>query len=251
LLGTEWESGDAGSLGGASNLILLARLAVDRFSGLDELAEKAIDLCLGWVLQVPASELLSILLAGNQESSSIVGRLVELAREMEDVTLWLGETPIADLSPLSELPKLTGLLLHGTSITDLRPLVGLTALRVLTLDGTTISDLAPLAKLRKLESLSLAEMPVTDLSPLTGLTELRRLYLEGSQVKDLLALADLMKLEMLDLNNTQVADIAPLVGLKKLRRLNLWRTRVSKEQVLSLKRALPDLQIHGPDGGGV
>jgi Leucine-rich repeat (LRR) protein len=75
--------------------------------------------------------------------------------------------------------------------------------------------------------------------------------LEGSQVKDLLALADLMKLEMLDLNNTQVADIAPLVGLKKLRRLNLWRTRVSKEQVLSLKRALPDLQIHGPDGGGV
>ncbi|MFV2172563.1 NACHT domain-containing protein [Actinomadura sp. LOL_016] len=75
---------------------------------------------------------------------------------------------LKDFTPLGQLGGLDSLSLAGTSIRDVAPLAGASALRSINLDGCTgISDLSPLASLANLRRLFIREVqPDIDLVPL-------------------------------------------------------------------------------------
>ena len=59
-----------------------------------------------------------------------------------------GSNAISDLSPLSTLTKLRGVLLDANLITDLQPLAGLPELTSIDLSGNQISNLSPLSQVQ-------------------------------------------------------------------------------------------------------
>jgi RNA polymerase sigma factor (sigma-70 family) len=109
--------------------------------------------------------------------------------------LYLGQNPITDLRPLSNLTQLVGLHLwhvpvHPTDL-DLRPLATLINLEMLSLEGNWISDIRPLMGLKKLRRLHLSNNQIEDVRPLAELTKLRQLWLERNPIKDLAPLSGL------------------------------------------------------------
>ena len=155
--------------------------------------------------------------------------------------LYLSNTQVTDLSPLTVLTHLNILYLSNTQVTDLSPLSVLTQLKELYLSNTQVTDLSPLSVLTQLNSLDLSNTQVTDLSPLTVLTQLNSLYLSNTQVTDLSPLSVLTQLNRLDLNNTQVTDLSPLSVLTQLKELYLSYTQIT--EVLPLKN-LTNLTIY-------
>jgi serine/threonine protein kinase/Leucine-rich repeat (LRR) protein len=92
------------------------------------------------------------------------------------ISLDASENPIADLSPLSACRGLQILDLHGTQITDLRPLAQL-KLQRLVAAGTALRDLSILRGMPLVE-LDLAACPdLSDSSPLVGCPRLETLLL--------------------------------------------------------------------------
>lgn len=67
--------------------------------------------------------------------------------------------------------------------------------------------------------------------------------LYGTRASDVTPLANLTNLRGLNLVDTRVSDLTPLAELKNLRWLYLGRLDVSEEQVIKLRRALPNCDI--------
>ena len=155
----------------------------------------------------------------------------------------LRDTQVSDAEPLSRLTNLQELSLSSTRVSDIEPLSRLTNLQDLGLTDTQVSDIEPLRGLTNLQELRLSGTQVSDIEPLRGLTNLQRLDLLGTQVSDIEPLRGLTNLQKFYLSGTQVSDIEPLRGLTNLQELYLSGTQVSKEQVKSLKEALPGLKI--------
>lgn len=88
--------------------------------------------------------------------------------------------------------------------------------------GSVLEALVEEAKRIDLLFLSLGNTEATDLGPLAGLTSLQRL----------------------SLSDTGVADLGPLAGLASLQTLDLRGTKVSAEQVVELKRQLPNCSVY-------
>jgi Leucine-rich repeat (LRR) protein len=137
-----------------------------------------------------------------------------------------GDISLTDLRPLSGLTRLTSLnLSHSVSLCNLIPLEGLIALTLLNLEGCSdLLDLRPLAALTRLTRLNLRECSnLADLSPLVGLTALTSLDLSSCwDLTDLRPLAGLTALASLDLSNCKkLTDLRPLAGLTALTSLNL------------------------------
>ena len=76
---------------------------------------------------------------------------------------------------------------EATSIGDLSPLAGLTALREINVEtkGETIEDINPLRDLVSLEVIALGGNRIEDISALADLTKLEDLFLQGNQISDL------------------------------------------------------------------
>ena len=87
--------------------------------------------------------------------------------------LWLANTEVSDLRPLSDLTTLYHLGLSRTYIRDLRPISGLIALKTLWLDFTDVRDLGPIANLTELTDLRIDNTPISDLAPTARLTALQ------------------------------------------------------------------------------
>ncbi len=253
LLGAGWEKGEPLPRDKENDALLLARLAIDRYSGLpDELARQAVTSSLRWALAkqekniFPGPLVLRVLLAGHENAAAVLAELVRLAVEQKLTQLNLAGTAVRDLEPLAALTQLQWLGLDRTAVRDLEPLAALTQLQWLGLDGTAVRDLQPLAALTQLQWLGLDGTAVRDLQPLAALTQLQELELRGTAVRDLQPLAALTQLQGLDLRGTAVRDLEPLAALTQLRGLDLDGTAVSKEEVAALKAALPELRIFGP-----
>jgi internalin A len=88
--------------------------------------------------------------------------------------LSLSETYIDNVSALRNLRELTHLDLSHTSVTDIFPLAGLTNLQFLNLDGTRVSDISPLRKMTALKEMKFAGSQIHDLSPLAPGAEIMR-----------------------------------------------------------------------------
>jgi len=137
----------------------------------------------------------------------------------------------ADLSPLKGM-QLSVLHFGGTQISDLSPLKDMPLLSGLNAYGTPIYDLSPLSGI-PLTTLDVGLTSVTDLSPLIGMP-LEQLWIASTQVTDLLPLTK-MPLKQVSLVETYVSDLSPLKDLP-LERLGLdftphWNT----EQIRSIK----------------
>lgn len=140
---------------------------------------------------------------------------------------------ITDLSPLSELPKLTFLNVMNTGATDLSPLASLTALESLHISNAEISDLTPLAGMSHLTDLYLTDgnLPnskISDISPLSGLTSLENLRIPSvSEIHDLTPLSGLAGLKTLSVNGIsysgvgKITSLEPLANLTNLEVINL------------------------------
>jgi internalin A len=167
--------------------------------------------------------------------------LVELkVRDVEDGSL----APIVGRKSLRSLwigPELESLSVNPmTSVTELTPLAGLSALEELVLRGARPADVAALRGLTSLRKLDLSQCHVRDLSPLAGLVHLRELHLSGNVAQSAAPLARMGELETLDLGGNGITDVAPLAGLVHLRELDLSENPV--ESVDSLA-GLAELEV--------
>lgn len=112
---------------------------------------------------------------------------------------------LRSIAGLEALPPLDELSIHGARLADLtvfapdgRPVRSVAGLKSLILENLSISDLKPLGGLTDLEQLEISDCPtVTDIRPLGRLTRLRELWLFNTGVFDIRPIAALKKLEEL------------------------------------------------------
>jgi Leucine-rich repeat (LRR) protein len=64
-----------------------------------------------------------------------------------------------------------------------------------------------------------------------------------NNISDISSLRELTELEEAQLWNNPIEDISPLLGLKKLKVIDITRTKVSKQDVEKLQKALPNCKI--------
>jgi len=234
---------------------LLARLIINSRSGLTPpKTMEAIESCVKVELEHPrgsweeTSRIFSILLGDDAQWHAETFRQIGIQvgkTEAGKRQLNLRGVQVSDLGPLVNLTALESLYLNGTGVSDLRPLSNLPALERLDLDETQVSDLTPLSNLTALRRLDLDRTGVSDLGPLSNLTALETLYLNRTDVSDLGPLSNLTALETLHLNRTGVSDLGSLSNLTALRWLDLDGTHVSDLGPLSNLHALETLYLNG------
>jgi hypothetical protein len=232
------------------------RFDVDVVAGQVRQVEVAYDCAL---LDVPDANLATALTEAIREqtgdpertlSCSDVARLIEFAP---------GPRGIADLRGLEHALRLEVLVLdQNLAIEDLRPLEGLTTLRVLTLGGRTgfgdslISDMTPVSRLPNLEELTVVNANVASLPDLSALTKLRLLDVSRNQIASLANVATLADLEILKVSHcrtgtplarTTMSDLEPLRGLTRLRGVVLGCHAIADLEPLSGLPSLTDLSI--------
>lgn len=114
---------------------------------------------------------------------------------------------------LANLRGLKSLFLFETQVSDINPLTELTGLRRLDFSFTRVNDIEPLARLRGLRSLQMRGTIVKNLTALKELKSLRSLSLAGTQVSELEVLSGLFRLQDLDISSTQVRDLRQICDL--------------------------------------
>ena len=147
--------------------------------------------------------------------------------------LYLEDTGLNRLEPLSGLSSLEELDLGRTRVSNLEPLRGLTRLKRLDLNDTGVRHLDALSDLTSLERLDLGRTDVTCIGPLSNLSTLRELYLRNSNIDNIEALSSLINLQRLDLKGTRVNCVEPLRGLNSLQYLDLSHTMIDDLTALS------------------
>jgi Leucine-rich repeat (LRR) protein len=157
--------------------------------------------------------------------------------------LFLGNTPISDLSPLSDLTNIRELNLERTHVENLSLLRNLTNLQIIFLGGTQVRDLSPLANLSRLQSLVLWSTRVDDVTMLYNLTKLEIIDLNNTQITEISSLENLSTLRSVGLNNTAVTDFTPLASLKNLKWLGLAGTAIDDISSLSGLTQLEGLDL--------
>ena len=85
---------------------------------------------------------------------------------------WIGD---GDISPLTNLTKLSTLWLIGSNVSDISPLSNLTNLTYLQLGNNGLTDISALSNLTNLWFLNISNNNITDYSPLDSLTNLTNL----------------------------------------------------------------------------
>ena len=134
----------------------------------------------------------------------------------------LGHQQIIDISPLSQLTKLSYLnLTQNYSITDISSLSELRELKTLLIDDNKITDISPLKNLIKLVYLVLMDNPIEDISVVANLKNLAVLYFDSAPFEDISALAELTNLQRLWLSKCDIMDISPVQNLTNLQLLYL------------------------------
>lgn len=132
----------------------------------------------------PDDELANTVANAMRENVNTVVTETDLANIKNSLSIQM--KPVSDLEGLQYLTGLTQLdLYYSESITDLSPLSNLTKLTSLNLSGNKISDLSPIANLTNLESLSAASNSISDLTPLASLTKLKYVVLSSQKITNI------------------------------------------------------------------
>ena len=145
---------------------------------------------------------------------------------------------------MRDLQRLTGLVILGTDISNLRGLERAKNLRFLHISNSTVSDLTPLENLVSLKVLKFYENQILDIRPLARLTNLEVLNLATNQIQNISPLAALVNLRELDLKHNQIRDVSPLAGLVNLKKLNLDYNQISDLSPLVGLANLENVSFH-------
>lgn len=130
----------------------------------------------------------------------------------------LSDNEIVDLTPLSNLKKLTYLDLHRNRITNTQPLSNLTNLEFLDLYNNLIEDVTPLSTLTNLKHLDLHYNVKVDGN------ENNKIFSRG--IRDISALSTLKNLELLSVSENQIEDISVINELPKVKTLDFVNNKV-------------------------
>lgn len=144
----------------------------------------------------------------------------------------------SDLSELARLKSLRFLVFYSGSElpVDVRPLAGLTALRVLGLPWGQLEHPEALGELRGLRQLSIARVwNLKDLTWLRTCTSLRRLDVSHTSLADLSPLGELPALEWVDAHLSPVRTL-PEGPCKSLKTLRLGSTIVAPETIAAFRK---------------
>lgn len=207
----------------------LARLAVNASVRLDRATQQdLLRVCWHWQLREQQEsphwgrhEVARALFSRPALREDSVKAMIALAEAIEITNLGLaGCTGLTDLSALSQLHHLQGLILEGCSaIEEFGFLSRLTGLKVLNLGGCRglqSLDFAP--QLTKLETLSIAGCPaVPSLEPLRGLKTLQGLFIDGcTGLTSLAPLTASPALRVLQMDGcTGIQDWSPIAQLRE------------------------------------
>lgn len=158
----------------------------------------------------------------------------------------------ADLQWLTRLPRVPGLSLHNTAVTEEAfPLLShIAELKRLDLRGTPFDDasIEHLQEIDGLQGLDLRDTAITDrgMKEIAKITSLITLHVASPGVTDdgVLELAGHPRLEMLNLSDSQVTDRGIAVGalLPELRNIYFARTAVTDAGLRALRDA-PRLEV--------
>jgi len=151
---------------------------------------------------------------------------------------------ISDIKPLAGLTSATNISLIDNEVVNLKPLAGLEKLEGLQLQGNRIVNLKPLAELTRLDRLNLSRNRITNIAPLKNLVNLERLNLINNNISKITTLAQMPELRWLALNFNQIRNLKPLYGLKNLKVLMLTgNPNLEDSEVEILEEKLPDCKI--------
>ncbi|PRQ00609.1 Internalin-A precursor [Enhygromyxa salina] len=131
-------------------------------------------------------------------------------------TLRLPESPLRELGPLPELPRLRELLVTPGNLRLVRELGALTKLERLALSGNNVGELDTLTKLEACEHLALRGARTTALSRLRHLPRLRSLSIVGGDMRRSSGLERLIELEQLSLAKLANLDLGALANFERL-----------------------------------
>ncbi len=164
------------------------------------------------------------------------------------IYLELANESITDLKPLSGLTKLEFLNLNQNyTIEDISPICNLTNLKKLILYSNPIKDISGIGRLTQLTYLDLLDTPVSNISSLSSLINLETLYFDGAGIEEdfisIIPLADLTKLKYLDIADRGIANIKPLENLSELVLLNVSYNNLTEISAVSNMNKLIRLYI--------
>jgi Leucine-rich repeat (LRR) protein len=187
-----------------------------------------------------------------------------------------------DLIYLNKLKELDVLIIYNKSITDsgIQYIKNLKKLTILTINEAQLTDrgMEYIGQLENLEELNISDTQVTDegLKHLRNLKKLEELVLDNTNITgegfqyinelpnlrvlvvspklkgENLRYLGKMKLELLNIAENAIDDraIPYLTKLKTLERLIIFDTKISKEGVKQLEKALPQCMVYDERGGG-
>lgn len=163
-------------------------------------------------------------------------------RLVEQESFHFKDSPVGDLSGLSEFVRLRDLRFSGTTITEVVPTENLKMLKSLQASSSPIQNVRFLGLLGELEDLDISNTPIEDLSPVWTLQKLKNLNCAGTQIRRLDAIEKLESLEQLDCSNTNVSKLTPLDYLK-LKSLKCYNTRVSNRSIENFIASHPKCKV--------
>jgi Leucine-rich repeat (LRR) protein len=163
-------------------------------------------------------------------------KLVELQK------IAVKDTPIKDLSALSEFMHLKALDFSGTAISDLSFLTNITSLTSLHVTNSPLQKTDALKVLTNLEDLDISNTPVDDLKVIEGLKNIKTFNCSGTQVKKLNPLKNFSLLESLDCSNTNVGSLDMITSLP-IKTLKCYNTKISNREIESFKKQHPECNV--------
>ena len=131
---------------------------------------------------------------------------------------YMGDTAIADITPISNNEKLTKLCCYNSPIEQVDSLTKLSSLKRLCLSKTKVTDINPIGALLILEKLAVYKTDIDNIESLSKLTRLKKL----------------------NINFTKVTDISPLYELSALEELHCYGAPISDEQIIRFKAEHPN-----------
>ena len=148
------------------------------------------------------------------------------------------ETPVADYSPLIELPHLEWLRVSDLSSEQVSIIGRLTRCRDLTLYRCEIVSLSQIENLIDLVFLDLLGGKISDIGEISGFIHINGLCIQDNPISDLSPLAKMRKLEYISLIGVPADDYSVLAQLPLLRNLDCDAT-----QSEVIRRALIDTNV--------
>lgn len=117
---------------------------------------------------------------------------------------------ITNLKGLEHASNLTGLILWSNPLSDLTPISNLTRLSYLDLAACSIVDITALSNLTGLINLNLRFNRISDISPIAKLSNLVILRINDNKITVVTPLLNLPRLDFLEIQNNRIADHRPL-----------------------------------------